>query len=1810
MADRLRTFPRWLTGVLTAAVVVVGCIGDINGVPSSLLSSAYGAERPEAIADPLTTLLAEIVPDEGPARPPYQLARYDPGLKAEKDGQASMAHLRSQAVVRQKRLEELWHQVKRQPGQSLTPGQTAERKLLAYAFGEAQLDDAMTAARRAGTKSRYRLARLLLAECRFNEAVRELAALADGEAKDGEAKDGDAKDGDAAEIADRALALLVLHQQDREELEVLVPVLPLDFDLDGYLQRRAEKPAARRLIEGLRRTLTVELRTIVEEEILEEELELVDSPDGTSIHEYLRRLQRFRPGGLDEKLHELGQQHLVTTGNELVLYRPGQEWITGDRADLKLFSALNGPLHFRLYRFDDEADSEQVTAEKLARMKPERTWTQTYLPLSKNNLEEPQERDVIVEGLREGYYLLSVEARYAPMIAACPFRVSNVALYVRTGCNQGVVLAVDRRDGRPVPNLPLELSISGYPRVDAVIDRVRPAEERAFRDGFLNGQRDPDASDQTDTEAFMRTFEEILRQARAYVHGSEVRQQYPDFHQTRQLRTGADGSAGFALDLTRTDYRYDLLVERADKQLDAAALTRTRIEYQHPEAEPDRTKAVVWLAQPIHRPGSTVEFKGIVRRFDGLRVAVHQRGQPGEVEVVVRSPKETLWEGRCEVSAAGTFHGSFEIPLSAALGPCSFTVDGTGASPSTPLKVAEFRLPTYRVDFSLPSRTHAGGERVEARVAVEYFTGKPAVGAQVELVLETGDASPPTVTGLTDQEGRVGLSLPLPQVQEARYLEVRATVMDASGQTYSQSDKVSCSPSAFRVRVEPSKYSATHRESIEVKVRATTWEGDPVAGATVVLDGQRHSATTDETGTATFQVTTAAEGDRQPLHATVIADGKVVRDTSRSIGFGEPIPAEDPFGGPDVVEPTDDEPPPPPGLGYPEYPQYIDAGTPLEVTLKVEGPAERRSLVAVFAENTRMLHSQVLQLPPGDHRVTIPTQKDWAPSLNVTVVLLDGKQTHERRFHCYLRPTEQFLTLEIDIDKAEYKPGEPCTALITATDHEGRPVPRAEISLGVVDEAVYVLMEDPTPDLQSFFFEYRLPQLCRGNYDWPPPESEPLWFWLGPKYAWGCYPPVAYGEGKGEFLRRYGGTSASERSRPMQVRRDFRNTAFWVADLVTNGEGKARATFDLPDNLTQWRFTARGVTAETKVGEIRAGRRTFLPLQVELLLPRAFRAGDRIDLPVVLHNNTDQGREVAGTTRLNHGKLLPWGRRPLAAKADDRFTIPVTATAAGEMFVFASVRDAADGDADAIEKKLTVLPRGHRFTLSYCGPLSEAATVEPDLGGPLTEDGVTLTIRREPGLAGPVCSALEDLIQYPYGCVEQTMSRFMPAVVAGRAIRQAGLESPAAGRLDDVFAKGIARLADFQHDDGGWGWWKDDATNDFMTAYVLEGLALCRQLDHPVPSRMIDRAQSYLLGRLREGKLQGSRPHSVGEVNLRVYAAHALATLYQEDLQRYGQAVGELSSALRTAEADAPGGLLDRILLADAWRRLGNSHPGESLLVFLGETVAPEPGNRQSIFITAGLLQLAAALQSKDARWQELARELVSVRRGSSWGDTLTNSAAVRGLAAMLAASRGEEEVPVVVQVDGRRVGVLTREQGNVIVLKRDGVKRVALYPGLGGSDDFYSVRVEGFLESPPENPPEPAVTLRTRVFCVQGQLEEVAMDRAGRIAVPRGVTLEVRVDVELTRPVSHVRLTVPRPCGVELLRPPQVGSGVVATEERDDALHFFIEHWEQGSRQIRFPVRAEVSGTVFAPQPEFVPMYADSLPTAVAAPVQWVVAE
>jgi len=85
-------------------------------------------------------------------------------------------------------------------------------------------------------------------------------------------------------------------------------------------------------------------------------------------------------------------------------------------------------------------------------------------------------------------------------------------------------------------------------------------------------------------------------------------------------------------------------------------------------------------------------------------------------------------------------------------------------------------------------------------------------------------------------------------------------------------------------------------------------------------------------------------------------------------------------------------------------------------------------------------------------------------------------------------------------------------------------------------------------------------------------------------------------------------------------------------------------------------------------------------------------------------------------------------------------------------------------------------------------------------------DASLLTVTIYPTLIGTLLDSLDYLVDYPYGCVEQTMSRFVPAAVVGKTIQQLNLKRPAIeDKRPKVMQEGLKRLHDFQHADGGWG---------------------------------------------------------------------------------------------------------------------------------------------------------------------------------------------------------------------------------------------------------------------------------------------------------------------------------------------------------------------------------------------------------------------
>jgi alpha-2-macroglobulin len=1761
------------------------CMG-IKLLRSKSAARATAAEPVASRRDPVKELLNQVVPLQGAVRHPHAPARFDMGLSVavrSKNAKPGLGELRSAAVARQKRLLLAWKRCKTQSAaKDHSPAQRGRRAVLAYAFGELALADALVAGRSGGEDLRLRMARLLMAECRFEAGVRELMALAGGKGSRSEA----------------ALALLVRHQQERRALRKRgLDLLPVGGGLDRFLARRGRSSKARASIESIRSVVRPLLPPRDVQKFLREENPVEVRRD---IFRATTRPLLMPVARMEVAPGSLGRAYLQLFNHDLVLYLRSREVQAGSKVTIDLRSLYCGPMEFRLYRFRREQEWRELNAKSLAKLKAVRRWEKTYRPLAENTSGKAWDGKVEVDGLGEGYYLLTCSARFAPMLAAQKFGINNVSLYLRAGRNRAVIAANNKLSSKPQAGLPVELNLYGTPDNLSIRKSLRPQSAEAFD----LGQKGIAASADVRLDL---TPAGRLSWERSYAQGREARRRYPVVERKLKGRTGKDGCASFRLDIGRRFYAYRLVARRSQK-----AFAVSVANYTEPQDAATGTKALVWAAQPVYRPGGRIRIKGVVRR---MAVTGPQLPERKSVDLVVASSdrKCVLWKGKRQLSKAGCFDLDFELPENPALGEYSVLVEGARVSPQAPFSIEEFRLPPFHVSLDVDCRDVPGGGRATGSIKVGYFSGTPAKGAEIEVSIIGFGAKPHQLEA--DISGRAIFNLPVPALERDRSLEVLVSAKDRSGRSCHTWKQILGRASAFKLEADVFPARARKGDDVEVRVRASRWSGLPLAGVELQLKGCKDKQRTGKNGAARFRLKAGSDGAQ--LFDVLARFGK--QQVEVRAGRFSPV----------ARKVTDA------GQLRVSVPSDTDLGNDLEIKLHNGGKESCNALI--FLENTQLVAYRVMQVAPGESILRIPTTPEFAPNVHLGIFTI-GKRGYSReaRLEAKVVPAHRFLTLEVVTDRLEYRPGDRCQVLVRALDWKGKPVRRAEVSLGVVSEAVYDVRKDPTPDIRDFFCKYRLPRWPVGGIALSPPGLAPVTLWKGPRYAWGYLVQVeredaisdiplggtgvtgVMGVGGGGMsgvfgfrssggmrraIARFGGSAAGERM-PPRVRKNFRNTAHWVASLVTNRRGEARVSFKLPDDIGSWRFTARGLTADTKVGQVVVKREALLPLEVDLVLPRAMRVGDEVELGAAVRNNRGMARfaQVRWSGDAGKGSKKLWVSRGGCARAGFEFRPASVGLRTFRATVLSDGRD-----SDAAERKATVLPRGFPASRSFRGVLARGGKVPLNFGTEALPGTLKLVISGESGLAGPLESALDSLIDYPYGCVEQTMSRFMPAVVAARAMKSKGLRCERAAMLPAVFEKSLARLIGFQHADGGWGWWRSDATNDFMTAYVLEGLSLCRGAGQAIPAKMMNRAERLLFDRLASGKLNnGRRISAVGACDLKLYVARALALRYSLEPGVYAAQRKRLSALLPKGKLKSS----DLLLRADILRLLGRKEQAAAEFKKAVGGMKLNVSTRQGAIAAGRLLEIGAALDPDGSNWSLIACSLVKARKGNGWGDTQATAAAVRGLAAVLDTLEGNP-AKVDVLIDGRKVGTITPRKGArrrlVLTRRLDGAREVSLRVRSGGGG-FWSAELTGTTAEPPQPPRNPVVNLKVRYFRKGGRRGEIKPDRNGNLKVKLGETIEMVLECDLKRALSFLRVSIPRPCGVEILRAPKLERGLSAFEERDDGLHFFIGQWKAGKHQLRIAVRAEAAGKIFAPYPELSPMYGEAVPTAVDAATEWAV--
>ena len=895
--------------------------------------------------------------------------------------------------------------------------------------------------------------------------------------------------------------------------------------------------------------------------------------------------------------------------------------------------------------------------------------------------------------------------------------------------------------------------------------------------------------------------------------------------------------------------------------------------------ESENVEGYIYTDRPVYRPGHKVSFKGILRGFD----------EPGQyrplkndtITVTVKDANDAkVFEQVEHLSKHGTFNSELTLSEEAPLGMYRIEAQTDEGSAEGSFDVAEYKKPEYKVNVTTPKRFAPEGSKSRFEIDARYFFGAPLAGAEVkyyvyrsrywpsfggEEVDEDSDQdaeysqydnyySDMTLDGegKLDASGHLTVEFDVPASNENDIWDfqyrLEAQVTDSSRRSINGSANLIATRGNVIARAIPDRFVYNRGETAKVSISTTDYEGHPVAAklslqffarSWVKVEKKENEDDPNyevrERELSSTEVATNREGQaffNFPVTETGnISVKTVVHDGDKQFAS---------VGGFIWVASSDQQ--------WSDSAYYRESSGSIKLVPDKKSyrsgdtahvlailPDDHANLL-VTVERNSVMSARQMKAAGQTVIIDVPIEANYAPSafLSVTFVRDGDMYTSDQRLVVPAR--DKLLDLEIISNKQEYKPRETASYTILARDANGAPVPNAEVSLGVVDEAIYSVSPDFSGNIRTQFYGTHYNEV----------ETH-----LSISYSFTGFAgekPVDLARTKPSYqLADF--KNESDMVQPV-IRKDFKDTAYWEPSAITGADGRATVKFRLPDNLTTWRATARAVTPDTKVGVARQKVISRKDVILRLETPRFMTQGDTVTLSGIVHNYLKQDKSTQISISVSGAQLLSPAQQTvtIAKQGEHRVDWRISAPQTGEITLLAKAL--TDTESDAVELALGVVPRGlHETKAQNWTTTDDNAEQEFSLELPANTDLNSRRLRVEvsPSVAGTLFGALDYLTTYPYGCTEQTMSSFLPNVIVSQTVKEfktASIRNP--DELKAKVERGRNRLYAFQHEDGGWGWWKDDASDPFMTAYVVDGLTLASQAGYEIDNARLARGREKL----------------------------------------------------------------------------------------------------------------------------------------------------------------------------------------------------------------------------------------------------------------------------------------------------------------------------------------------------------------------------
>ena len=1249
------------------------------------------------------------------------------------------------------------------------------------------------------------------------------------------------------------------------------------------------------------------------------------------------------------------------------------------------------------------------------------------------------------------------------------------------------------------------------------------------------------------------------------------------------VKTDGSGVAQFDSSASMRRFKLGMITAVKDADFSFLNLTKSRVETSRfavggLTSNAAHYQAFLYGDRNLYRPGDTVRTNTVIRTEDWKNPPA---GLPLKIRLLLPSGKEysSLQQ---KLSAAGSFESRFILPATIMTGLYTLEVL-TGNDvllTSRQISVEEFIPDRLKVTVTAAPAVLKPGQNVAASITAVNLFGPPAADRKFEVEFslkqkafsapkypdysftinsgerrkttnEDGEASSESALtarfektvreGSTDAAGHGTAAYTVPDFHDLGTLEgvAFATVFDETGRPVNRlaTFDVQTQATMFGIANLPDLIST--KQALTVKLLALTPAGKPTSapadikvvrklwetvlerqgGRYVYNSQQRDQVILNQSRTVgaetSFSFTPIYSGEYE---VRVSRPGATSYVTQRFYAYGYGDTQANSFEVNNEGEVTIEA----------DKPKYAPGET---ANLLLKSPFAGRILVTV--ERANVLDHFYVTTDGKAAEVKIPIKAGHVPNVYVTATAV---RAHTAQDRLPLTVARGFLPLTVE--KTDSRLAVAITAPAASRSQTWQTVeittaPRAQLTLAVVDEGILQLKNYQTPDPHAYFYQKRALEVS----------------------AFDVYPFLLPELGTSSS----GGDAADMRNRTNPVpNRRVKLVSKWSGVLTADGDGKLRYRVRVPQFSGALRIMAVAYKDDA-FGSAEFTMKVTDPVVISTALPRFMSPGDTIDVPVTFTNTTSKKMGVSAKMELS-GPLV--AAEPVIPYADipgsyqpTGYVIPVPPNSekrvtfhlkASQSIGVGTVTIVATGQVIGTESKEV-------FTETIELPVRPAASLEKRTGSGVIAGGATLPLNLKTDFLPASLSSrlvvsrspltefskdLRYLLQYPYGCLEQTVSAAFPQLYYADLAATLQQKTGAAAKSQRYnpnyhVQEAIRKIESMQLYNGSLSYWPGgDYDNWWATAYAAHFLQEAQQAGFAVNKSCLDKVLKYLAFRLKKRETE---PYQYFDVNnlarQRTIASKEIAySLYVLALTGRQDPV-----ALNYYRANRP--LLtedSQFLLACTQSLLGNQRAFRELLPtkFGSERAARRAldGSFYSPIRDEGLvLNALVSTDPNNPQIPGIARQLSRQMKEARWLSTQESAFALLALG-KIARQNARSTATASLFIDGKPAGNF---DGKDLTLRNVANRNVSIRT-VGKGSLYYFWETEGISTSGQVKEEDAYLKVRRRFLTRDGVPLGTPTFRQNDLVVVK-ITLET---ADAAGEIKNVAITDLLPAGLEIENP------------------------------------------------------------------------